>query len=77
MKGKQVIEGTVQEKVWGPDDTYLTVEVQVDSGTFHEGESVKVTVEKKKGCPPECHGLPDKEDCPSNCEHRGGKRKKR
>jgi hypothetical protein len=43
---KEIKEGIVQEKVWGPNDTYLTVEVQVDSSRFKDGEKVKVTIEK-------------------------------
>lgn len=43
---KEIKEGMVQEKVWGPDDTYLTVEVQVDSMNFKDGEKVRVTIEK-------------------------------
>jgi len=43
---KEIKEGIVQMKVWGPDDTYLTVEVQVDSSHFKDGERVKVTIEK-------------------------------
>ena len=39
--------GTVKEKIWGPDDTYLVVEVQVFEETgFKKGDTVKVTIEK-------------------------------
>lgn len=39
--------GLVQEKIWDINDTYLTVEVQVDGGGFKSGDRVKVTVEKE------------------------------
>ena len=42
-----VKEAIVVEKVWGPDDTYLTVEVQVDSSQFKRGDKVEVMVRKK------------------------------
>ncbi len=38
----------VQEKIWGPDDTYLIVEVQVSrSDGFKKDDNVKVTIEKE------------------------------
>lgn len=43
---QQTITGRVNEKVWGPDDSYLTVEVQVDSSIFKSNQTVKVTVEE-------------------------------
>jgi len=43
---KQTIKGIVSKKIWGPDDSYLTVEVQVDSSIFHSMEDVMVTVEQ-------------------------------
>lgn len=43
---EQIITGHVNEKVWGPGDTYLTVEVQVDSSIFKSNDTVKVTVEQ-------------------------------
>jgi len=43
---QQIINGRVSKKVWGPDDEYLTVEVQVDSSIFKSMENVKVTVEQ-------------------------------
>lgn len=41
---EQTITGRVSKKVWGPEDTYLTVEVQVDESIFKSMETVKVTV---------------------------------
>ena len=41
---KETIETYVKNNVWGIDDEYLTVEVQVDK--FRRGDKVKVTVEK-------------------------------
>lgn len=41
---KEVIETHVQRKVWGPDDEYKTVTVQVDK--FRPGDKVRVIVEK-------------------------------
>ena len=35
---------TVKKKHWGPDDDYLTVEVQVDGSEFKEGDEVIVAV---------------------------------
>lgn len=43
---EQIITGHVNKKLWGPDDEYLTVEVQVDSSIFKSNEKVKVTVEQ-------------------------------
>lgn len=43
---KQIINGTVSKKIWGPEDSYLTVEVQVDPYIFKSMERVKVTVEQ-------------------------------
>ena len=37
---------TVRLKVWDINDTYLTVDVQIDSAKFKAGDTVKVTVEK-------------------------------
>ena len=42
----EVITGHVKNNVWGPDDEYLTVEVQVDGSKFKKGDAVKVTIEK-------------------------------
>ena len=36
----------VNRKVWGPDDTYLSVNCHVDESNFKPGNKVKVTVEK-------------------------------
>ena len=52
-KKKKPVEVTkkarVEEKIWGPDDTYLTVEVQVfTTEGFKEGDEVEVTVKKVK-----------------------------
>lgn len=33
----------MKEKIWGPDDTYNVVEVQVFN--FEKGDKVKVTIE--------------------------------
>ncbi|MCK4668162.1 hypothetical protein KAU33_15525 [Candidatus Dependentiae bacterium] len=43
---EQTITGRVKNNVWGPNDEYLTVEVQVDSLKFKEGDAVEVTVKK-------------------------------
>lgn len=43
---QQIITGRVKNNIWGHDDEYLTVEVQVDSLKFKRGDSVKVTIEK-------------------------------
>jgi len=43
---KQTIKGIVSKKIWGPDDSYLTVEVQVDANIFKSMEDVMVTVEQ-------------------------------
>ena len=43
---KQVINGYVKNLVYGIDDEYLTVEVQVSSSKFKRGDKVKITVEK-------------------------------
>lgn len=42
----EVLTGRVKNNRWGPEDEYLTVEVQVDSPDFKEGDAVKVTIEK-------------------------------
>ena len=44
---KDVTTTSVQRKVWGPDDTYYVVEVQIDSEKFKNGEKVKVTIESE------------------------------
>ena len=36
----------VQKRTWDRDDTYLVIEVQVDSSEFKNGDEVKVTIEK-------------------------------
>ena len=41
---KETMNSYVERKVWGPDDDYMTVTVQVDK--FRPGDKVKVTVEK-------------------------------
>lgn len=48
MNGKKIIEKTVSERVWGPNDTYLVVpETQVMKvDGFNKGDRVKVTIEK-------------------------------
>lgn len=38
----------VSKRVWGPDDEYLVVEVQVDENKFWEGDKVEVIVRKRK-----------------------------
>ena len=43
---QQIITSYVKNNVWGPDDEYLTVTVQVDSSKFKRGDLVKVTVDK-------------------------------
>ena len=43
---QQIITSYVKNNVWGPDDEYLTVTVQVDSLKFKRGDLVKVTVDK-------------------------------
>ena len=43
---QQIITGRVSKKVWGSDDEYLTVEVQVDSSIFKAMENVRVTVDQ-------------------------------
>ena len=43
---KQTIDAHVRNNVWGHDDEYLTVTVQVDSSNFYPVQPVKVTVEK-------------------------------
>lgn len=42
----EIITSYVKNNVWGPDDEYLTVTVQVDSLKFKKGDVVKVTVDK-------------------------------
>lgn len=42
---KQKIETHVQERVWGPGDTYYIAEVQIDELKFKPGEKVIITVE--------------------------------
>ena len=43
---EQIITGRVKNNVWGPEDEYLTVEVQVDELKFKERDAVEVTVKK-------------------------------
>lgn len=38
----------VQKKVWGPDDTYLTIEMQVPEDKFKQGEVVEVIVKSTR-----------------------------
>ena len=45
-KKQQTKTTHIRSKHWGPDDDYLTVEIQVDSSIFSPGEYVKVTVEE-------------------------------
>ena len=48
MTDKIVMEATVRQKYWGPDDYYHTVEVQVDDKglKLKAGDKVKVTIER-------------------------------
>ena len=43
---QEIITGRVKNNIWGHDDEYLTVEVQVDSSKFKPGDDVKITIEK-------------------------------
>ena len=45
-KRKHETTGYVYKKCWDHDDYYSTVEVQVDSSMFKNGQKVKVTVEE-------------------------------
>lgn len=37
----------VEERVWGPDDTYLVIgDVQVFSDAFQKGDEVEITIRK-------------------------------
>lgn len=47
---KKVVRVTVRKKVWGPNDTFLVVEVaqQVfEFEGFKEGDQVKITIERE------------------------------
>jgi len=45
---KQVISGFVKNLVYGIDDEYLVVEVQVSSSKFKPGDKVRITVERQE-----------------------------
>ena len=47
MSKKEEHTAFVQQKTWGPDDTYLTVSCQVSKSNFSTGDKVKITVEKE------------------------------
>jgi hypothetical protein len=51
----------------GPPDVMITVSTERDANPVHFHF---IKAPKSKKCPPECHYLPDKDDCPSNCEHK-------
>lgn len=44
--GKEVHTAFINRKVWGPEDSYLTVGCQVNESNFNVGDKVKITIEK-------------------------------
>ena len=42
---RKIVTVTIKEKVWGRDDYYHVIEVQVDE-KFKKGENVRVTIEE-------------------------------
>jgi len=49
----KITKGRVKQRVWGPKDTYLTVEAQVlESNGFQIGDEVLVTIEKTQRSTP-------------------------
>lgn len=46
--GKEEHTAFINRKVWGPEDSYLTVGCQVNESNFNPGDKVKITIEKIK-----------------------------
>lgn len=47
MSKKEEHTAFVQQKTWGPDDSYLSVSCQISRSNFSTGDKVKITIEKE------------------------------